>query len=231
MGTKPVRPSPAATVILLRDNTSGFEVLMVHRKEGGFFGGLAVFPGGAVDDVDTGDLAGSVVVGEHEDRHYRAAALRELAEETGLLLGPNRVGPAPDLRGETLYRALAGVHAELSGDRLVLVSRWVTPVGAPRRFDTRFYVATVGEVPDVRLDETELVGHTWIRPETALSRHSRGEWSMILPTLAHLRWLERRSSIDDALETASGADGRELVEPKEMEDGSIVPVLVPVEGT
>lgn len=54
---------------------------------------------------------------------------------------------------------------------------------------------------------------------------------MILPTIAHLRWLVRRSSIEDAMVSSRGADGRTLIEPKRVEDGSILPILLPEDAS
>jgi hypothetical protein len=53
---------------------------------------------------------------------------------------------------------------------------------------------------------------------------------MFLPTIAHLRWLSKRGTIADALRAAEGADGRTLIVPRRVEDGSIVPVHLPVES-
>lgn len=230
MSSTPVKPSPAATVVLLRRGADAFEVLMVRRQERGFFGGLVVFPGGAVDAVDRTDLARSVVTSAKRDHAHRAAALRELAEETGLALTGPTAEVAPDLRDNALYRELRDRNMSLEGDRLVLVSRWVTPEEAPRRFDAHFYVAAVESHPEIRLDESELTDHDWVTPTIALDRYDRGEWPMFLPTVAHLRWMERWSSAEQVLEAARGADGRTLVEPKRMEDGSIVPLLLPAAG-
>lgn len=229
MSKAQIAPDPAASVILLRQYRE-LEVLMVRRHSRGFFGGLVVFPGGGVDDVDRSELARSVVKGDHPDHEHRAAALRELAEETGLLATGGEMARAPDLRGEDLLRALADHQITLDGDALVFISRWITPEMAPRRFDARFYILDGGTTPPVRLDTDELVDHAWISPELALLRHQEGEWPMFLPTLAHLRWLARRSSLNDAIESARGADGRTLVEPTRMNDGSLVPVLLPAEG-
>lgn len=221
----------AATVILLRPEGDPFEVLVVERRDRGFFGGLFVFPGGAVDPVDHSSLAREVVTGEQEDHAHRSAALRELAEETGLLAVGGDIRQAPRRRGEDLFAALRDTRQVLSGDSLTLVSRWVTPVGAPRRFDTRFYLLPVGECPPVRLDRHELVSHHWVTPSEALQRHREGQWPMVLPTVAHLRWLARRSGVPEALASAFGADGRTRVEPTIMEDGSVVPVHLPAEAT
>lgn len=225
----PVEPRPAASVLLVRDIGTGLEVLVVERPARGYFGGLHVFPGGAVDPVDHSELAQRVVSGPAQDHEFRAAALREVAEEVGLALTTTGVVAAPDLRGEELLEAFDGNGSRLDGEGLVLISRWVTPTYAPVRFDTRFYVAEVADTPPIRLDSDELVGHMWTVPDQALARHERGDLALILPTLTHLRWLTRRSDLKDVRASASGADGRTLIEPSEMEDGSLVPIHLPAD--
>lgn len=220
---------PAATVLLLRDSVRGIEVLMVRRLPRGFFGGLFVFPGGAVDPEDDSDLAAEVVLGHGPDRSYRVAALRELAEETGLALTDNGTVPAPNARGRTLFEALKETGLRLDGSALTLVSRWVTPESAPERFDTLFFVSRVDDTPEIRLDTSELVDHMWVKPSVALRRHSVGELEMFPPTIAHLNWLGRHSDVDAALASAVGADGRSLVDPDQMDDGSMVANQMPVD--
>lgn len=223
-----VEARPAATVMLIRDGNGGLEVLTVRRHARGFFGGLTVFPGGAVDPVDWSDLAASVVAGDHPDRPHRAAALRELAEETGLALTVDGVVPAPSGRGADLFRSLEESGERLDGSGLTLVSRWVTPEEAPTRFDTRFYLAGVAsETPEIRLDREELVDHLWVTPATALGMRSAGHVEMFLPTIAHLRWLDRRADVAQAVSAAQGADGRSLIQPRRMGDGSLVPIHLP----
>lgn len=229
MRVPPAPADPAATVVVLRGIAGEFEVLMVHRHPRGFFGGLVVFPGGGVDEVDRSELANQVVKGEFDDQHHRAAALRELAEETGLAAIGSEVTSAPNSRGAQLYQDLADSGVRLAGDSLVLISRWVTPEMAPRRFDTRFYLLVAGDTPPIRIDEDELVDHDWVTPLDALRHHEEGDWPMFLPTLAHLRWLHRRTSAADAVLSARGADGRTLIEPRRMEDRSLVPIYVPAD--
>lgn len=218
-----VTPRPAASVIVLR-RADPFEVLLVKRRGGGTFGDLVVFPGGTVDDDDRAHAVHST-----EDSALRVAVLRELAEETGILALADGTVPAAGRFERGLLSGLLESGDALSVDSLTLVSRWVTPVSMPYRFDTWFYLLFVDEPPEVVVDGLEMIGHAWTTPGAALERVRVGDWQMILPTLSHLRWLERRRSVDDALRSASGADGRTLIAPVVMDDGSLVPVLLPAD--
>ena len=229
MDVQPVVPDFAASVLVIRPDDDGLEVLMVERINRGFFGGLVVFPGGKVDEIDQSELAKRTVSGNLEDHEFRSAALRELAEETGLAATENGVVRAPRGRDGVLLQSLADRGEVLAGESLVLISRWVTPEGAPRRFDTLFYLLPAASTPEIDIDPDELVGFAWSRPAEALSKYESGEWPMFLPTVAHLRWLHKRASIDDAIQSAQGADGRTLIKPQRVEDGSIVPIHLPAE--
>jgi 8-oxo-dGTP pyrophosphatase MutT (NUDIX family) len=70
-------PTPAATVVPVRDGPDGLEVLLLRRNSRGPFGGMWVFPGGQVDPTD---MAGS----GSEIEGSRRAAVREAKEEAGL---------------------------------------------------------------------------------------------------------------------------------------------------
>lgn len=152
---------------------------MVLRPRHGAFGGAWVFPGGAVDDVDHRvDLYGF-------DDPWRAAALREIAEEVGVFLTDpviSPTAPAPDVV-DTVRRS----GARFDPGRLRYVSTLVTPPGQPRRFHTRFYLAEVDAGTDGRLCDDELVDMRWMAPRSALDEHAAGTFPMIRPTMAHLR--------------------------------------------
>lgn len=199
---------------------------MVHRNSRGFFGDIAVFPGGRVDDIDV-----PPGLDQDDDLSHRRAGLREFAEETGILITDSGPLPIPGVKDAAFYDWVDARALSPGFDELVLVSRWVTPEAAPRRFDARFYVVSCVDPPDVEIDADELIGHEWVSPEEALAHHDAGRWAMIHPTIAHLRWLSRWSSIDEAIRSATGADGRTLIIPRIVEDGSLLPIHLPADTT
>jgi 8-oxo-dGTP pyrophosphatase MutT (NUDIX family) len=148
----PVRD--AATVVLIRDAARNPSVLMGQRgSQAVFMANKVVFPGGAVDRADHGipfarPLSGLCAARLGEDataglaQALAAAALRELWEETGLILG--RPGHWPDPPAPWAEFAAAGFLPDPSALRFVF--RAVTPPGSPRRFDARFFLADAAEL-------------------------------------------------------------------------------------
>ena len=70
---------PAATVVLLRDHEDGIEVLMLRKNSRYAFGGMWVFPGGAIEPNDHKNADDELAVA-------RNAAVRETLEEANLVL-------------------------------------------------------------------------------------------------------------------------------------------------
>lgn len=153
-------------------------------------GGAHVFPGGRVDDIDHGPEAAAVVrwSGDPAELPWRAAALRELAEEAGVVPGADGFDPA-GTDGAAFYSRLAEAGVVLDADRLAWVSTWITPRGMPRRFDTRFYVIAVAGDERVRTDEREVYDAEWVTPAAALAAADAGRWQVEVPTRAHLEML------------------------------------------
>lgn len=188
-----------------------------------------VFPGGRVDASDAdatlqarsvldpaaaaralgGDLDPGVALAAH------VAAVRELFEETGVLLadmggqsddadGRAAVPPALSLArsalvgGETTFRAIAAeLDLRLRTDLLVPLSRWVTPPILPRRFDARFFAAQLPRGARVSFEGGEVEAHAWLTPAAALRAMAAGAISMWLPTSATLQQLEHVGSVAD----------------------------------
>jgi recombination protein RecT len=179
-----VPPVPSASVILLRNDP--FQVLMMRRNEAStFVPGAWVFPGGALDDTDARS-------GEDEDLSLRRCAVREVFEETGIWLGSpfdgHRDARRRLLGGEPVMADLEP-HLRDSLARLVLTARWITPVGVPKRYDTRFFLAEVGDDVEGTPDTEEGLELLWLRPAEALRRHAEGTFPLVFPTIRNLEAL------------------------------------------
>ncbi len=178
---------------------------MVRRaRQARFMGGARVFPGGAVDSADSDPATRRVVrwSGDADELGWRAAALRELAEEVGIAVTTAGVVTAPT---GVIYPSLITAGAVLDGDALHYVSNWVTPRGLPIRFDTRFYMLAVDADPGVRPDRSEVYDPVWVTPQHALRAAASGEWLVEVPTRVHLEMLAAARSVDEALSTAAAS--------------------------
>jgi len=205
---------------------------MVKRNlNSDFVGGAYVFPGGAVDPGDGGaeaesfcrgrsDAEASEILGvEAGGLAYWVAVLRELFEEAGILLATTADDDFLELTGPTAARFVthrAGVNAStrrfldvIAEEGLTLdvgglhyFAHWITPDGAPRRYDTRFFVATAPDLQVAAHDAGEVIADEWISPEDALRRHRQGDIELIFPTIKNLQAIER---FDTAAELMSAA--------------------------
>lgn len=216
----PVRD--AATVALLRDAPAGLEVYMLQRSSAAVFSPSAhVFPGGALDASDRAQGMNRWCTafdrGHSVPLAYYVAAIREAFEEAGLLLasqGDDLVRlDAPDVHARfglhrkamhAGHRSLESVCEEeglmLAVDRLVPFGHWITPKGAPRRFDTRFFAARAPAHQTASPDEVETTAGLWARPADVLKSNRAGELDLILPTQRSLEALAKYTRVDEALE-------------------------------
>lgn len=177
---------PAATICLLRDEAEHLEVLMVRRRsKSSFMGGTYVFPGGGLEACDGGTHAAAVIGGEPELIRWRAAAVRELAEEVGIWLTRGDV-PAEAIEADDPWSVLDAAGVSIDADSLVYFSNWVTPRQLTIRFDARFFAALAIPGAEAVADESEVFDATWTRPGDALQRHADGEWEVPIPTRAQL---------------------------------------------
>lgn len=212
----------AATVLLVRDEPqadggTALEVFMVRRHaDSGFVGGHHVFPGGVVDQADRDPQWAERCRGEPDP--FAIAAARELLEEAGVLLAVDRTGgPGVSLDPAQIAAMAKAVHSgaahfiDLCGesdlvlrvDDLVLWSHWITPVGEPRRYDTRFFVAVAPPDQEAFHDELELTAGSWGAPSSFLEQHREGAIQMILPTVATLHSIKGFPTTRELLVAAS----------------------------
>jgi 8-oxo-dGTP pyrophosphatase MutT (NUDIX family) len=223
--------------MLVRDRPE-LEVFMLRRTPGAVFGpGATVFPGGAVDPADA-EMPGVVGLddatasAEHGLARgglaFRVAAVRECFEEAGVLLARHTQSRAhassfPEWRDAlnaghvTFGHVLESEGLTIDGRDLRLFSHWLTPIGAPRRYNTWFFVARAPEGHVGVHDDIELVSSGWDTPFEVLARHDRGEIDLILPTQRSLEVLARFPTTDalfDALDAVPrDAAGRPQVIP------------------
>jgi 8-oxo-dGTP pyrophosphatase MutT (NUDIX family) len=209
-------------VLLIRD-APDLQVFMLRRNlRSVFAAGAYVFPGGAVDPddsdaaLDAGRAAGGPETGIAA--RFRVAAIREAFEEAGVLLArdaatgtPVDVGSLTAAR-QALHRG-EGSFTEIISDLGVVldtaalwpIGRFITPQGAPRRFDTWFFVAPAPDGHAYRHDDGETVASLWIRPDAALERSRHGEFELIEPTwctLALIARYPRVAPVFDAIRAA-----------------------------
>ena len=167
----------AATVIVVRDRMgSDPSILMGQRgAKAAFMPNKFVFPGGAVDAADAevplahpvSDLCHDRLADQAPDGlqpALTAAAIRELWEETGLILGVpgDWPGSAP-----ADWQEFAATGHLPSAQSLQYVFRALTPPGRPRRFDARFFLADadqiVGDLDDFTRASDELSHLQWVK--------------------------------------------------------------------
>jgi 8-oxo-dGTP pyrophosphatase MutT (NUDIX family) len=187
-------------------------LMLQRNFQSGFMPGMYMFPGGALDPLDYSEQACALCTGlddatasrvlklERNGLAYWVAAIRESFEEAGILLACNARGEivaldepvttgrfrdhrhALNAGDEEFTKLVIKEQLRLAVDQLVYFSHWITPLGAPRRYDTRFFVARAPEAQEPLHDNVEAIAHTWMRPQAALAAHARGEFDMRTPT-------------------------------------------------
>lgn len=219
----------AATVILVSDRPD-LHVLVLERTGRAVFGpGATVFPGGAVDPDDAAAVLADRIIGLNDEMAsvdqgitrgglaFRAAALRECFEEAGILLARHaETGELVDhddalvaardqlnAGGLAFADVLAARNLVFDARELRVFSHWLTPLGAPRRYNTWFFVAAAPDGEEGTHDDNELVASDWVRPVDALAQHADGRIDLIFPTEMSLRAL---SHYDNARELLRDLD-------------------------
>ena len=226
--------TPAATMVIFRDNPSGGEplLLMVERiKAMAFAGGAAVFPGGKVDaaDFDYAAMLGGPL--ELDEAAARLAAIRETIEEAGLALGLSGVADPADCDdaraalhdGDSLQVVCVRHNWTPDLTQLVPWSRWRPPAfeRASRVFDTRFYLVNAGKsAPLATVDNTENTALFWASAADVLEKADKGEVKIIFPTRRNLERLAMFGDFDSAsAHAAAHPVSTVLTYVEEREDG------------
>jgi 8-oxo-dGTP pyrophosphatase MutT (NUDIX family) len=233
----------ASTVVLLR-GTGGLETYLMRRATTmAFAAGMYVFPGGRIDESDCEldvDWVGSppnparMTATQRQARGLIVGAVREVFEETGVLLAVDELGrtPVEDDSWETdraavaasspaLAEVLARRGLRLDPHLLPLWTHWVTPEVESKRYDVRFFVALVPTGQQARDVSGEADEVMWIPPSTALQDYSRGRLPMLPPTVATLADLAALPDPAAVLASAVDREVRPLM-PRPREDGGAI---------
>jgi 8-oxo-dGTP pyrophosphatase MutT (NUDIX family) len=190
----PRAPRPASSIVLLRDSPTGLETWLGYRPGASPLGVLA-FPGGSLEasDDDTvgwlgpspqqwAEQMGTADVGLA--RRHVVGAIRELFEETGVLLaGPDlsttveatstaewmRAREAVANQEKSFTELLAKRGISLRTDLLKPLVNWLSPDFAHRRFDTRYFAATVPVNQQPSLLASKGVWGRWVCARKAIN--------------------------------------------------------------
>jgi 8-oxo-dGTP pyrophosphatase MutT (NUDIX family) len=236
-------PRDAATVIILRDGTSGLEVFLVRRHGlSDVLGGAYVFPGGKLDasdlqlassahlDQDTAVLHAALAepaLSADVGRGLYVAALREAFEECGVLFAEDASpGHSQQLAqqlqsGLPFNQALADLQLRLQTRALAPWSRWITPrmpSVSSKRFDTRFFVAALPTHQVARHDDVETTESVWLAPRLALQQYWDRAIEMAPPQIMTLAHLSRFADVASVLHYARQTPPP-LVAPEPFDDG------------
>ncbi len=250
---EPATPRDSATVVVVRDAAT-LEVFMLQRHlSADFVGGAFVFPGGTLDAADRDPALAEYVAGMEPDL-VRAlgddalalvvCAIRETFEEAGILFARDRDGAPVRLEDEARWtefrRALnareitaldlardAGIV--FAADLLRFWWRLVTPVFAPKRYDTRFFVALMPEGQIPLHDDLETTSSRWVRPLDAAADGRAGKFAIIFPTRKTLEQVGAHATKHDVFAAAIGRDAEPFCPRFELVDGE--PRVILPDGT
>lgn len=248
-GSVPVRDA-ATVMLLRDGANGIEVCMLQRNLDSDFVGGAYVFPGGAVDPEDGEDAACEICLGrsdadasrlvgvERAGLAFWVAAIRESFEEAGVLLARDGAGHvvsfdrddvaarfavhrrAVDSGERRLAEVCSEEHLSLDVGSIHYFSRWVTPFGAPRRYDTRFFVAAAPEGQVALHDDREVIGTRWVTPADALADHAAGHITMIFPTV---RTMVALAGFERAADVLAHADAQGPVP-------AIVPEIHQVDG-
>lgn len=214
-----------------------------------FVPGAYVFPGGAVDERDRTPQIADLCVGLDDAEAsrklgiasgglaYWVAAIRESFEEVGILLACHEDGKIVTLddsvraerfhayrtrveHGEHPFSHMLGEEGlQLPLQQMTYFSHWITPAGATRRYDTRFFIAAAPEAQQPLHDTRETINHLWVRPADALSLHRQNKFDMRTPTVHTLRLFAEHDKVASLIQRMQALGDIPVIAPRINKDG------------
>ena len=174
------KPRNAASLVLLKEDNEDIKVLLGKRSsKAKFMPGAWVFPGGVIDKKDfkqniTSSLDSKIIKKLAVANNFNLAnalavtAIRETAEETGLLLGKfNKNVPNKNLDLQNGIDLLSSHNLVPDLSKISYLGRAITPTFSPIRFHARFFVADARYLKGKIKTTDELVEIDWISVQQA----------------------------------------------------------------
>ena len=202
-------------MIVARAGAAEPEIFMVRRHEQSSFGAAYAFPGGVVDPEDaevrefchglTSVEANKRLGVEDDGLDYYCATVRELFEETGVLLADvstldeDLVAVRDALNEGSLNWAEFVKQHELSLDcsDLYYISHWITPPILPKRYSTRFFLTTLPAGQNAVHCGGELTDSRWATATDMLAAGRRGDVKLHYPTIKTLECVARYKTLEE----------------------------------
>jgi hypothetical protein len=150
------------------------------------------------------------------------AALREAFEESGVLFAENAnldvTAKAAELlkNGHSFPVILAQLGLRLQTQHVQPWSRWITPKLASvstKRFDTRFFIASVPNNQTAVHDNYEATESVWLAPRAALEEYWSGGIALAPPQIMSLAHLSHHRTVASAL-TEARSKPPAVIEPE-----------------
>lgn len=222
-------PRPSSTVVLMRAGESSPEVFMVKRHARSSFGSTFAFPGGVLDACDarvheigsgiSSDQANRLLQLDHGALDYYSAAIRELFEESGVLLAEHH------LSDRELQESRSALNeGSLAWDRLVYercfklhygclqyFSFWITPPGVAKRYSTRFFLAELPAAQNASHDGGELTESCWMPALDILAARKLRQMKVPYPTRKTLKRIAEFASTTELLTWAKACGEKGVI--------------------
>ena len=202
---------------------------MVKRHAKASFGSKFAFPGGVLEASDShvrdicqgvsAEQANQMLALEYGGIEYYSSAIRELFEESGVLLATHA------LSDDDLHAARVALNAgslnwhdfavdnemTLLCDRLHYFSFWITPAGAPKRYSARFFLAQVPKAQAAHHDGGELTESCWMTASEILTARKNKTMKLPYVTRKTLKRVAKFSATSELLAWAKACGEKGVV--------------------